>query len=707
VIEPCDAPHCCEAMVKHRGFVIALVGLANLLAGFSCSTESPATERDGTSPVPACVPGTSQACACSDARAGAQVCKDDGTFDVCSCAAAPELDASFEDAAPPSDASVTDAIDTPDTSDRGDGSGLDAADGGEQTVFTLPPSGVCTVSGWCFKNPRPASVNLGAVWGTSPTDIWAGGGAGSVLHYDGTTWIGLTNILTTTLTSIQGSASNDVWFSDGSRTALHWDGTALAKVTVDSSFTIRATWGIGATNLWAVGQSGTIRHWNGTTWSTIPSGTLNDLTAIVGATANDIYAAGANGTFLHWDGTAWSTAAIAAPASTTAKLRYIAGTTGLWAIAGGAVYHQTAGAWVREGTADSMTDFWAVSDTEGLILGTTNQRFANGIATGAIPTTTPCSATGVWGYPGFGYVVVTGDNGGPAVTGCPLFKSDGISQLTSLVTTTVPKIDNAILVGANDLWGISNGTQVFHGDGVTWSPSTTTTVSSILAGASPTDVWALGTGGIVDHLSGGAWTPESVGQNVRFSNAYATAANDVWALAEGDAWHWNGTAWSDVGPAPSGSGAPAGSPSTLWGSGPSVAYAAGLSIEKWNGSSWSAVYTDPDPRAGGVPWLWGSAPNDVWGVSAFGAVYHWDGVTWTRPSAPQAIVSGCAAFGSGSDIFLCTDNLNKLAHWDGRTWSYQAVGDAFNIDTVVARGSEAWVIGHRLSGDAVLLRRGP
>lgn len=42
--------------------------------------------------------------------------------------------------------------------------------------------------GWEQVQGVPTSVNLNAIWGTSPSDIWAVGDASVVLHYDGARW---------------------------------------------------------------------------------------------------------------------------------------------------------------------------------------------------------------------------------------------------------------------------------------------------------------------------------------------------------------------------------------------------------------------------------------------------------------------------------------------------------------------------------------
>src|SRR6185369_12026360 len=47
----------------------------------ACEAGTPMTDGGA----PHCVPGASAPCACSDGKTGAQVCKSDGTFEVCVC----------------------------------------------------------------------------------------------------------------------------------------------------------------------------------------------------------------------------------------------------------------------------------------------------------------------------------------------------------------------------------------------------------------------------------------------------------------------------------------------------------------------------------------------------------------------------------------------------------------------------------------------
>ena len=52
----------------------------------------------------------------------------------------------------------------------------------------------------------------------------------------------------------------------------------------------------------------------------------------------------------------------------------------------------------------------------------------------------------------------------------------------------------------------------------------------------------------------------------------------------------------------------------------------------WNGLAWSIVAHVPQGLAG----IWGSGPNDVWAVGAFGTFLRWDGTAW-RPAPTEGL----------------------------------------------------------------------
>jgi len=54
-------------------------------------------------------------------------------------------------------------------------------------------------------------TNLAAVWGSSPSDVFAVGANGVILHYDGQSWSSMTSGITKRLSGVWGSSSSDVF----------------------------------------------------------------------------------------------------------------------------------------------------------------------------------------------------------------------------------------------------------------------------------------------------------------------------------------------------------------------------------------------------------------------------------------------------------------------------------------------------------------
>lgn len=124
-----------------------------------------------------------------------------------------------------------------------------------------------TVISDSFVNYTATGVALRSIWGSSGSDIFVAGAAGSVLHYDGSTW--------TPMASVTGQVLNSIWGSSGS-------------------------------NVFAVGENGTIIHYNGSTWNTMTSGTVETLQSVWGSSSSDVFAVGTSGLVLHYNGTSWT-----------------------------------------------------------------------------------------------------------------------------------------------------------------------------------------------------------------------------------------------------------------------------------------------------------------------------------------------------------------------------------------------------------------
>jgi hypothetical protein len=152
-----------------------------------------------------------------------------------------------------------------------------------------------------WQSAVPASADLDAVWASGPTDVWAAGAGGAMLHYDGTTWAVVNAATANSLQALWGSSPSDVWAVAGglggpnTANLVHWDGQAWSAVDSGTPVNLYGVWGSGAKDVYAVGASGvagTIQHFDGTSWSTLWSSDTTAPARVGGSSATDVWVVG-------------------------------------------------------------------------------------------------------------------------------------------------------------------------------------------------------------------------------------------------------------------------------------------------------------------------------------------------------------------------------------------------------------------------------
>ena len=221
------------------------------------------------------------------------------------------------------------------------------------------------------------------VYGFGANDVWVVGAGGRILRYNGTTWTNqrydgdsvfahplndweslARNIY---LRGVWGSSTNDVFAVGDSGTVLHWNGSAWSRMSSGTTAELHRVWGVSSSNVYATGVGGTLLHYDGSSWSTVSVPTTEPLERIWGSSASDVYVGGANATLLHYNGSAWST--ITTPINpvytiftvwgTAANNVYIGGS-------GGQVYRWDGADWIHEdsGQPAQITGMWGPSGTD-------------------------------------------------------------------------------------------------------------------------------------------------------------------------------------------------------------------------------------------------------------------------------------------------------------------------------------------------------
>ncbi len=192
----------------------------------------------------------------------------------------------------------------------------------------------------------PGTETVFGIWGASPSDVWAVGGAsdatgGFAWRLDGDAWVEEPTLPAEVPTGaaiwkVQGRSANDAWLVGSNGVSLHWDGSALTPMTTgvgSSLFTVSANEGRYA----AVGglSSGIVVENEGDGWHDVtPDPALPGLSGVVLGDADTGFAVGAYGTVLARDGAGWHTEETDLAVDENLHAVWIDPTGGVWAVGG-------------------------------------------------------------------------------------------------------------------------------------------------------------------------------------------------------------------------------------------------------------------------------------------------------------------------------------------------------------------------------------
>ncbi|MEI6127715.1 MAG: PKD domain-containing protein, partial [Pseudomonadota bacterium] len=273
-----------------------------------------------------------------------------------------------------------------------------------------------------WKDVTPAGVStetLFAVWGSSPSDVYAVGNSGTVLHYNGTAWSAETSNTTAQLLSIWGLNSTNIYAVGkedpvaGTATLLHktstgttWGKEPLKDYKTDASYDydiytvwgyaankvyvgdmygefflfdgngwskiepgpgvgsipITGIWAANSTNLFVTASTG-IARFNGTEWAHDDAGNTGSVNEIWGTGIDNIYLAGEKGFISRYNGSAW----LAVSSGSSKDLNSIHGSSAnnIFAVGSlGTIVHNKGAGFVDESftTVNDLFGVWVSSD---------------------------------------------------------------------------------------------------------------------------------------------------------------------------------------------------------------------------------------------------------------------------------------------------------------------------------------------------------
>lgn len=589
----------------------------------------------------------------------------------------------------------------------------------QRVIARFVPRRVCTAesaatgaAGWCWENPLPEGNPLQALWGSSAIDIWAVGGHGGLLRWNGALWAPYRSPTTAVLESVWGSGANDVWAVGHGATILHWDGLQWSQVPAPAGVTddLLVVFGTGADQVFAAGDHGAILRWDGAAWRPLVNvrPTNQPLYAAWGSGPSDVWLAGQGSTFLRWDGAALRKQT---PVTLTENNTEVALTIyDLW--------------------GSAADDVWAVGATanlgHGVVLRWQGQRWI--VAQGGPDPITGAASHLSPLYGVFGRdrddVWLSGDNG-------TILRWDG-AAVRPVQTGTRTRLLRTFGVRGDDLWAVGLSGSILRWNGTFFlsagSSSVTDAELTSVWGSDADNLFAVGQSGTLLQRRQGAWLQlTGAGAGAPFlSSVHGTSAQDVWAVGQGGA----ALRWSPT----DASFALTPTPTTqtllsVWSAGPGEAWVVGSggTLLRWDGRVFRAMptgVTDPlfgvwrDPaglvwavgwngavllgdasgfslaRATGLDFqaVWGSGADDVWLAGRGGLLVHWDGADLTSLSTGTTH-DLYRIVGTGPNDVWFVGEAGTLLRWDGRRLSAVDPGTNATLEGVFALGADVWVVG--------------
>ena len=490
------------------------------------------------------------------------------------------------------------------------------------------------------------TANFTGIWGSSATDVFAVGGQGTIVHWDGFTWRRQASPTDDALLDLTGFGPDRV-YAVGVDAALAYDGTKWTMMPGDlSAAELWSIWGPSPAEMFAVGQNGVAIRWDGARWNRMTTPTAFVLFGLWGTASNDVFAVGIRGTVLHYDGTSWNPT----PVPSQADFFAIAGTSrsNIMVVGnGGAVMSHNGVSWTMAPQAASVENLRAVwFDQAGTARiagwsGTVIERGPSGwrnlvtapillaSAVGGDGATYTVGAGGVvfrqrggGGRPEFvpvptrrdlygiarlasGELVIVGDGGTILITTDGVhWRDDGSPVRVLLRSIWADRTDpNAVYV-------VGDRGTVLRRTGGQWVtlPSPTTRFLRHVFGTGPDDVLAVGDSGTVIRSEGRAWSLMTTPVTTRLRGVWGTAADDLMAVGElGTTIRFDGRTWYSI---------PSGTTKELRavaGTGPTDLYAVGESGTglRFDGSGWTPI---PMPRPVFYLGLSGSEPGTLTAV---------------------------------------------------------------------------------------------
>jgi len=532
--------------------------------------------------------------------------------------------------------------------------------------------------------------NLNGVALVSGNEGWAVGAAGTIQHFDGSSWTLVASGTTSDLFSVSfgpptnpnPSAGFAVGGSSGTAVALYWGGVSWFPITTGLSGPdaqeLSSVSALSSTDAWAVdGVTGAFWHWTGQAglgggWNMVGSASVG-LNSVFMTAPTDGWAVGSGGVIYRYAGGGW--VMYTSVGQTLNSVFFVNQNEG-WAVgAGGAVYHYVSGMWTGPvspaPTTQNLNAVFMTDSTHGWAVGAagTILQYSNGVWTllqNLSGTTQNLNSLSFAGSSGW----AVGNVG-------------TLISLTSQTPQGIPSatFESVYLSSSGDGWivGCSTGgcgsgagePVLVHWNGNSFTRGTSSAITSDLFSVfmlNPSEGWAvggIGTTPVILHYTGGSWVQVSApptGGVLR--SVFMVDSGNGWAVGDhGAILRYSGASWGLTGSPTSNN------LRSVFMVGASDGWAVGdagtiLRYQGVNGQ-WISYASPTTSQLNSVSLL---DSSHGWAVGAGGTILHFDGSIWLNVAGPVTTNFNAVIQVTSQEAWAVGDSATIL-QWTGISWN--------------------------------------
>ena len=570
------------------------------------------------------------------------------------------------------------------------------------TVISLMVNGCCKVTDvdpstnnkWTVLNGLTRGNMIYSIHGTSGNNIFAVGGGGTLLKYNGSNWSPIETSTseiffnvwspspdvvyllssdqyirkysngsfstvytdpdpTQKFNPIAGFSADDI-FVGGIGTICHYNGTSWSTMEIDSEAYIWGLWGIDGNHVYAVDMDGGIHFYDGSSWTKQVTYSGVWFSSIYGTAADDIYATASSGTnrLYHYDGTTWEVVSnISLPSGAGLYAVWGSASNDIYVVGSkGTIFHYDGSSWEQtfDIPAVEYHGIWGTSSSNVLIAG----------EKGILLRKNGSSWTEELGeYRGF-FMGVYGTSATNMYFGGRKLTNSLSTNVFSYNGTTLTPVETGSTHNIMGMWGEGSdhffavtekddNSQMLQFDGSSWSIDYEADMTLFdIWGSSSSDVYAVGyclgvwpnISGQIMHYDGSVWSTLKVFPDHTLLRVSGASSNEVYFSGKQDPlgamipvlYFYDGSTFESI-TLPSASITDIDALFYLSGTGLYIGTSAGSAYRLYLYSGGS--WTEVGSFSKSIQAIWASASNNVF-LGTAGGVYRYNGSSFSGPMYP-------------------------------------------------------------------------